>query len=281
MAEPLDESTLTEIAHLICGDEKPLVYRRGWEIPEFFRRARWTDVPDHDGATGRHRWTTELLLDRQQRRPEDVERAVLRLADAREYHGQQREFEATLQRLNELLLLEGLRVKHVGGRPILVQQEPVFNSGVRPPRVELEVSVEDIISDPALAKAVQARLDEAHTCTEHGAYISAVIMMGSLLEGVLVHAAESRPSGQPLPKPLRNMGLQDLVTFAHDNGWIEHDAKMAMELVRHYRNSVHPHLEKRTNHRPNKGTVEMCWPVVNATLNDLAESAPARPRGTG
>ena len=100
-------------------------------------------------------------------------------------------------------------------------------------------------------------------------------MLGSLLEGVLAHAAQVRASGARMPKPMRNMGLNDFVAFAYENKWIEHDAKLASELVRHYRNLVHPLAEKRTGHTPNRDTLDMCWPVVNATLNDLAATAAA------
>jgi hypothetical protein len=277
--EPLDDSTLAEIARLICGDDGPLIYRRGWELPQFFTRASWPSVPDHDG-TPRQEWTLDLLRRRQQRSTDDIARAVLRLADPREYRGQEREFKATLHQLNEILALEGLRVDYVDGRPKLVEQERIVDIGTRPPRVELKVAVEDVVKDPELARAVQLRLDEARTCTTQGAYISALIMLGSLLEGVLLHAAEARPASRSLPKPLRNMGLQDLVDFAHDNGWIQHDAKMASQLVRHYRNLVHPHLEMRTRHTPDSDTVDMCWPIVNAALNDLAASAPGKARNT-
>ncbi|WP_436790006.1 hypothetical protein [Yinghuangia sp. YIM S10712] len=271
MTASFDESTLTEVAHLICGDDGPLVYRQGWELPEFFRRAGWSEVPEHDG-TPRHQWTTTLLHERRIPRPEEVEMAVLRLANPREYHGQEKEYRTTMDRLNQLLLVEGWRVELVRGTPVLSEQDPVFGGRIVP-RVELQVSIGQVVDDAELATAVQLRLDEARICYENGAYISAIIMLGSLLEGVLLHAANSRPSDRPLPKPLNRLGLQDLVQFAHANAWIELDAKMAFELVRHYRNAVHPHLATRSKHSPDRDTVDMCWPVVNATLNDLAASA--------
>ncbi|WP_406294368.1 hypothetical protein OG948_05895 [Embleya sp. NBC_00888] len=274
MTASFDESTLTEVAHLICGDDGPLVYRQGWELPEFFRRADWSEVPEHDG-TPRHQWTTALLNERRLLRPEEVEQAVLRLANPREYHGQEKEYRATVDRLNQLLLVEGWRVDLVRGMPVLSEQDPVFGARIVP-RVELQVSISQVVDDPELAAAVQRRLDEARTCYENGAYIATIIMLGSLLEGVLLHAASSRSSTSPLPKPLDRLGLQDLVQFAHVNGWIDLDAKMAFELVRHYRNSVHPHREVRSKHSPDRDTVDLCWPVVNATLNDLAAGAEAR-----
>ncbi|MDX3854222.1 hypothetical protein [Streptomyces sp. AK02-01A] len=275
MNEIFDDSTLTEIAHLICGDETPLVYRKGHEIAAFFRRAGWDDVPEYDG-TARHKWARELLLERQADGTDDAGRAILRLANRLEYYNQQREYHATLKRLSEVLVLDGRRIGEDGGQPLLVRCEAGFQDEVRQlPRVELKVSVTDVVSDPDLATAVQLRLDEARTCYEHGAYTSAIIMLGSLLEGVLAFAAQVRVSDVRMPKPLRSMGLNDFVDFAYKNKWIEHDAKLASELVRHYRNLVHPLAEKRTGHSPNRDTLDMCWPVVNATLNDLAATATA------
>ncbi|MFF0010855.1 hypothetical protein [Streptomyces sp. NPDC005374] len=277
MNEIFDDSTLTEVAHLICGDETPLLYRKGYEIAAFFQRAGWDDVPEYDG-TPRHRWARELLKERQEDSTDDAARAILRLANRLEYYNQQQEYHATLKRLNEVLVLDGRRIGKEEGQPVLVRCEAGFENEVRQlPRVELKVSVTEVVSDPELAATVQLRLDEARTCYEHGAYTSAVIMLGSLLEGVLAHAAQIRTAGVRMPKPLRNMGLNDFVDFAYENKWIEHDAKLASELVRHYRNLVHPMAEKRTGHSPNRDTLDMCWPVVNATLNDLAATAAAPP----
>ncbi|MEU0693585.1 hypothetical protein ABZ349_06285 [Streptomyces niveus] len=276
MNKIFDDSTLTEIAHLICGDETSLLYRKGYEIAAFFQRAGWDDVPECDAP--RHKWTLELLKERQVDGTDDAERAILRLANRLEYYNQQQEYRATLKRLNEVLVLGGCRIGENGGQPALVRCEAGFEDEVlQLPRVELKVSVKDVVSDPDLATAVQLRLDEARTCYEHGAYTSAIIMLGSLLEGVLAHAAQVRAAGECMPKPLRNMGLNDFVDFAFKNKWIEHDAKLASELVRHYRNLVHPLAERRTGHSPNRDTLDMCWPVVNATLNDLAATATASP----
>jgi hypothetical protein len=275
--EIFDDSTLTEIAYLICGDETPLLYRKGYEIAAFFQRAGWDDVPEYDG-TPRPKWARELLKERQEDGTDDAERAILRLANRLEYYNQEQEYHATLKRLNEILVLDGRRIGDDRGQPVLARCEAGFEDEVRQlPRIELKVSVTEVVSDPELAATVQLRLDEARTCYEHGAYTSAVIMLGSLLEGVLAHVAQDRTAGVRMPKPLPKMGLNDFVNFAYENKWIEHDAKLASELVRHYRNLVHPLAEKRTGHSPNRDTLDMCWPVVNATLNDLAATAAALP----
>lgn len=68
----------------------------------------------------------------------------------------------------------------------------------RPQGVELKVTITDTVADPHSARAVQLRLGEAHICQEHGTHTLVVIVLRSLLEGVLAHAAEVRPAAEPL-----------------------------------------------------------------------------------
>ncbi|MFC5200561.1 hypothetical protein [Streptomyces kaempferi] len=266
--DPLDDSTLTELAALICGDEPRMKRRGGWELAGFLRRAGWQNAPEHDGRP-RMAWMKETLSERQDDDLADIERVILRLADRREYLQQPDNYDAVFTRLQDILALEGLRIDYSKTRPVLTDYDP--DDAPRPQRVELKVAITDLVDDPDLASAVQLRLDEARICQQHGAYTAAVIMLGSLLEGVLVHAADSRPASQPLTRT-RNTPLQELIQHAHDNHWIDQDAKMASDLLRTYRNLVHPLHEKRTRHSADFDTADLCWSTVNAVLNDLAAS---------
>jgi hypothetical protein len=269
--EHFDDSTLTELAAIICGDEPGMKRRAGWEFAGFLRRAGWEDVPEHDGRP-RMLWMEEVLRERQNDEAADIERVILRLADRREYLQQPADYDAVIARLKDILALEGHRIDYLKNRPFLTDYDA--DEAPRPQRVELKVAITDLVCDPDLASAVQLRLDEARICQEHGAYTSAVIMLGSLLEGVLVHAADSRPAAVPLSRPARDTRLQELIQHAHTNSWIDQDAKMASDLLRTYRNLVHPLAEKRARHSADFDTADLCWSTVNAVLNDLAASAP-------
>lgn len=268
-----DDSTLEEIAAMVCGDDAGMKYRRGWELPGFLRRAGWDDVPDHDGP--RLRWVHDLLRERNEDAAGDVEAVILRLADRREYQQDPKEYATVIARLQEVLALEGLRIAYDNTAPTLTTHTPGRPS--QPQRVELKVAITNVVSDPDLARTVQLRLDEAHICQEHGAYTAAVIMLGSLLEGVLVHAAEVRTATTPMPGSQRNISLQNLIEHAHTNNWIDQDAKIASHLVRTYRNLVHPLAEKRARHSADYDTADLCWSTVNAVLNDLATTNPTTP----
>jgi hypothetical protein len=261
-----DESTLDELARLICGDDGPL-YRQGWEVRDFFRRAKISDVPEYDGSP-RRAWTLELLRGTNGEQT-NAEQAILRLADPREYPEEHAAFIQTLERLNRILALEGFRIEHVHGRAQLAECEIEIPFSHPVPQVQLKVTMAEVLANPAFAAVAQQRLDEARICHTNRAYIATIIMLGSLLEGILVGTATDRLSGPP-PRPLDRIGLHDLINLAHREGWIEIDVQKGSDLIRTYRNLVHPLAQLRMKHTPDADTVEMCWPIVNATLNDLA-----------
>jgi hypothetical protein len=245
----LDTGTIEEIAAFLVSNDGPR-YLSGPKLREFLQRAGIEEIPDSGDVT-------------------NAQLAVLRLADPREYGADRTAYEETLRELREILLPEGLQIIHdERGRPSIVtltSQEG--GQGLR--GIELKVSLGQVIQDPALAAVAQERLNEADRCSTADAYMACIIMLGSLLEGVLLAAVQERPHG-PLPKALQKMGLQDLINLAHEERWIQFDAQLGSELVRQYRNLVHPRLQLATGHFPDADTLDMCRSVVNAIFNDLA-----------
>ena len=173
--------------------------------------------------------------------------------------------------LNEVLTLEGFEVSHSRGRPVVREYVPPKDQEQDTPAVVLHVTMSDLVRDPDLAAVLEDRLAEAITCDRNGCYASAIIMLGSLLEGVLLDAVKSR-----LPdtnRPLDKWMLGELIETAHREKWIQADAHGFGGKLRDYRNLVHPNAQVRLGHAPDRDTLSMCWPVINATLNDLAATA--------
>jgi hypothetical protein len=266
----LDTNTLEELARVICGDDH-LYYRKSYEIAQFLERAGWQQVPEYDGY--RKDWTLARLTERRDD-PTELEKVLLRLADPREYLDEPEQLPAVVSAVNAFLIHEGVRLENPGGRPRLVACDPSLAHPGNQGPVELRAAMTDLINDEQMAGLLQHRLDEARTCYANGAHVAAIIMLGSLLEGVLVHVVQERDAsllGRTSPD---RVYLDALIKTCHEAGWIGADVERFCHELRKYRNFVHPRAEIREAHVPDRDTLNMCWPVVNAVLNDLADSQP-------
>lgn len=277
----LDPSTLEALAELICGDEGPF-YRKGWELPGFFHRAG-LECPDHDGST--RKWWTLDRLKEYQLKPGAIRKVILRLADPREYRGDASTTTEVIRRLNDIMRVEGFEAALEGVKPRLraatARALPVIPAA-RSPVVMPDFA--SLIGDAKLAQTLAARWVEAQRCVEAGAHLAAIVMMGSLLEGLLLAVARLWPAeanqARSAPKdvhgrvrPVHRWSLQDLIDVAHERGWLQRDAKDFSHLLRDYRNLVHPWQQRSMMVVPDEDTCAICWQVVRAAANDLAATA--------
>ncbi|KFU75302.1 protein of unknown function [Amycolatopsis lurida] len=259
----LDDNILDRLAFLICGDDSSRHYRTAKEITRFFNAAGWRRVNGLDGG----RYSAVLDTLRGRRRDSDALKAVLlRLADPREYLDDDETRAAVTQELNELLAVEGYQVIYKTGRPALITQTPTMNRPAMQAPVQLTASLADVVSDAAFGEQLKARLDEAHACWKNGAPTAAIIMLGSLLEGVLYDLALSQHRDGRAP----NDHLESLINLARSKGWLPQDVVDYAHVLRHHRNLVHPKKQFTLGYSPKDSTVRIAWNVVVATLNDLA-----------
>lgn len=274
VAGPLDTNTLKELARIICGDDH-LFYRRSFEIQQFFENAGWRSVPEYDGGS-RLEWTLDLLLERREEHSE-LEKILMRLGDAREYLDEPAQLPRVLEAVNGFLIHEGLRLDNPAGRPRLVACDPALAQPGRHAPAELRATMSDIVREERMATVLQRRLDEAQTCFANGAHVAAIIMLGSLLEGVFLAVIEERDASLLGKRAPHNARLQELIDACHRTGWIDADVTQFSHVLRDYRNFVHPHREMRQDHTPDRDTLNVAWQVVTGALNDLATSRSAPP----
>ncbi|QKW28019.1 hypothetical protein HUT11_19250 [Streptomyces seoulensis] len=268
---PLDGNTLKELARVICGDDH-LYYRRGFEIAQFLENAGWHKVPEYDGEF-RGEWTLQLLMERRENAAE-LEKVLLRLADAREYLGEPEVLSAVVNAVNGFLVHEGFRLENPGGRPRVVVCDPAMAHPGHQAPIELKATMAEIIRELRMAALLQRRLDEARTCFSNGAHVAAIIMLGSFLEGVLLTVIEERDVSLLNNKDPDFIGLKALIGICHRAGWIDVDMERFSQSLREYRNFVHPRREFHEAHTPDRDTLTVSWYVVNGALNDLAASQP-------
>ena len=141
------------------------------------------------------------------------------------------------------------------------------------------------MTDSALQAILHARWLEADAAQRVGAPLATIILLGSILEGALLHKVESHPakanaaasapkemdsSGVQRVKRFSNWTLENLITVAHEVGWLGKESKDFSTVLRAYRNFVHPGEQKKQGVTPSSAVCDVCWPVVTGALLDLA-----------
>ncbi len=278
----MDESTLEKIAGFICGnDEANPEYRSSSKITSFFQRAGLSQFV-HDGST-RQWWVLERLKECNR---EQLAGVLKRLASPREYAGDREKTKSALVQLNEILYVEGFKIKLVGTEPKF-EKITVDFSDVAEDDYELKpLPAPDFLAlglEYGVGEVLKNRWDESQRCVDAGAFLSATIVMGSMLEGLLLGAFQRNPAvvnrcpsapkdhGTGKVKNFANWKLAEMIDVAHHIGWLGLDVKKFSHSLREFRNLIHPYEQMATRMNPDADTCGISWLVVQAAVNDLAK----------
>lgn len=136
---------------------------------------------------------------------------------------------------------------------------------------------------PGLEAVLQDRWLEAQKCQFARAYLAAVVMMGSILEGLLLaranldrpaaYRARSAPKRDNRNTPLEEWTLNTLIDVAVELGWLKTDRGSFSHGLRDSRNVVHPWVQVTSRANFDEATCNTCWHVLNAAVQDLLNSA--------
>jgi hypothetical protein len=134
-----------------------------------------------------------------------------------------------------------------------------------------------LISDPKMQAILQKRWQECVVCIRSGAPLAATVMMGGILEGLLlarinqisnkapVFTATAAPRDQAgKTMPLKDWGLKNYIDVAHELGWITTTAKDIGEVLRDYRNYIHPQKEFSHGISLGRGDADMLWNIAKS-----------------
>jgi hypothetical protein len=133
------------------------------------------------------------------------------------------------------------------------------------------------------------RWDECCRCVNADAHLAAIVMMGGLLEALFIARANKMPVKTPLisatsaPKDkttgktvnYQEWMLDTYIKVGRELNWITHSAKNVADVLKEYRNYVHPEKERRHGVTLELNDSDMFWQVTKALVRQLLMSASA------
>ena len=142
-----------------------------------------------------------------------------------------------------------------------------------------------LTSNTELISILNNRWNETTKCIEVGANLAATVMIGALLEGVFMAKALELPDKKILtsspkapktkegkPKQIRDWTLQEFIGVAHEINWIRESGKNIANVLRDYRNYIHPEKELKRKIKIEKEDVATFWAVFKSLSEQLIKN---------
>ncbi len=139
-----------------------------------------------------------------------------------------------------------------------------------------------LVSDPFMQSLLLSRWIECISCISADAPVAAIVMMGGLLESLLSARINSEPNkaaifqAKAAPKdklgktlPLKEWGLRDYIGVAYELQWISKTAHGVSDVLRDYRNYIHPYKQFSSRTILTGKDAQLLWEVFKSIARQL------------
>jgi len=145
-----------------------------------------------------------------------------------------------------------------------------------------EVSIFELNLDGIISDILNKRILEIKANIKANASLSAVVMIGSTLEGILLGFASKNPkdfnqaNAAPKDKDGKTKLYQDwtlssFIEVAYELRLIQEDVKKFSHSLRDFRNYIHPFEQMSTGFNPDIYTAKLCWNVLKVAMIQLSK----------
>ncbi len=142
-------------------------------------------------------------------------------------------------------------------------------------------NIQNLPIESTVAPIIESRLSEARKALGAGAYLSVIFLSGSVLEAVLLGAAQKSPAlfNQASVSPKTNDGkvkqfhdwsLAQFIDVACEIDLLKPDVKKFSHGLRDFRNYIHPYEQMVSRFTPDEHTARLCLQVLKAALASIA-----------
>lgn len=144
-----------------------------------------------------------------------------------------------------------------------------------------DINLHSLPIDSVIIPFLEDRITEIKQSLSVNASLSVIFLIGSTLEGLLLGVATRYPAeynrAQSSPKN-RETGkvrgfnewtLNNFIDVSHEVGFLSEDVKKFSQVLRDFRNYIHPYQQMSYNFRPDQHTAKICFQVLKAALYQI------------
>lgn len=145
-----------------------------------------------------------------------------------------------------------------------------------------EISIFELNLDGIISDILNNRIQEIKANIKANAPLSAVVIIGSTLEGILLGYASKNPKdfnkANAAPKDkegktklYQDWSLSSFIDVAYELRLIQEDVKKFSHSLRDFRNYIHPFEQMSSGFNPDINTAKLCWNVLKVAMIQLAK----------
>jgi hypothetical protein len=280
----LQTKTLERLRLLINEETE---YRSGPKLVEFFNALGFKDTYAQ-GFPSRWAYTDEKLS-KINGTPE-IDKCIKNLFAPVNFIGRYEDLDNFIKDFNQYLAFDKWKIVRNGTEISFSKADKVDTSYTSNKNDEdeflkrefSEVSLNKIGVDSIVTDALELRLDEIKKCLSVKAPLSAIFLIGSTLEGILLGTAIKYPRefNQSISAPKDKEGktkqfqdwtLSNFIDTAHETGFLLEDVKKFSHVLRDFRNYIHPYQQISSKFNPDIQTAKICWQVLRAAIFQITE----------
>ena len=284
----LEKKTLEELRKIINGDGTSN-YRSGSQLVSFFNDLGFNDAY---GQGFPSRWMyTDSRLDEINGTPE-LDKCLRKVFAPINYISRIQELDELIAGFNQYLAFDKWKIIRENDAilfrrldHVIIDEKPKSASEMQDAdflKITYDVDIDKLRLDSSISDIIKTRLTEVESCISHDAPLAAVIMIGSIMEGILLGLASSHPKefNQAASAPKDQEGknrkfhewtLNHYIDVASEIGILNPDVKKFSHAVRDFRNYIHPYQQMATQFSPDKHTAMICLQVLKAAIYQIGQ----------
>lgn len=286
----LQKKTLEKLRQIINEESE---YRSGPKLVEFFNKLGFNDIY---GQGFPSRWIyTDEKLQKLNGTPE-LDICIKEVFAVVNFANDIQKLDKLIEEFNKILTFDKWKVKREHSEIVFQKLDKVIIATESKPNTSSDIKEEDFLSqefkdtsldkiglDGIVTEILNYRFSEIKICLEREAPLSAIFLIGSTLEGILLGVAlkNTKEFNQAKSSPKDKEGktkqfpmwsLSSFIEVAFELGLLNQDVKKFSHSLRDFRNYIHPYEQMSSNFQPDKHTARICWQVLRAAIYQLTKN---------
>ena len=286
----LQKKTLEKLRQIINEESE---YRSGPKLVEFFNRLGFKETYGQ-GFPSRWMYTDEKL--QQINGTPELDKCIKEVFAVVNFANDIPKLDRLIQEFNNILTFDKWKIKRDHSEIVFQKLDKVIIASDRNQKDQSDLREEDFLSqefkdtsldniglDGIVTEILNYRFVEINICLEREAPLSAIFLIGSSLEGILLGVAlknikefnqsKSSPKDKEgKTKQFPMWSLSNFIDVSFELGLLNQDVKKFSHSLRDFRNYIHPYEQMISNFQPDKHTARICWQVLRAAIYQLTKN---------